>query len=325
MTKNNILCFGELFIDMFAHNEPGDTHTCFYQHAGGSPAIVAYAIAGYGGQVQFAGKLSDDHFAEYLVDYMKAQGVGMDYAIRSAEHRCTISFVRRDENGEREFEIYRDSAKAADLAFSADEWQAGWFDDVAVLQLGSNCQVSEASHLAHVRGAELAVQAGSLVSYDPNIRPNIWADHDLMRRRVHEIFPYSTIIKMSDDEAELLFPGKSEEQIAQELFAMKCEIMLITRGGKGASIYHPQHETMHFDPITVAVVDTTGAGDNFIAACLYKAVADGLLETGLAKLSAAEVYHLGKFAQTGASLSVTQRGGMDSSPDLAAVKDLASK
>lgn len=325
MAHNKILCFGELFIDMFAHKDPQASNTCFFQHAGGSPAIVAFAIANYGGNSYFVGKLSDDHFADYLEEYMLANKVKMDYVSRSKEHRCTISFIRHDEKGEREFEIYRDSSKAADLAFSADEWQAEWFDGAAALQCGSNCQVSKPSHLAHLRGVQMAQEKGTLVSYDPNIRPNIWTDHELLRSRVHSIFPYADIIKMSDDEAQFLFPSKSEAEISQELFAMKCVVMLITRGYKGASVYHKQHGPLDLDPIKVDAVDTTGAGDNFIAAFLYNLVSQNLSVSDLANLEREKLHHMIKFAHAGATLSVMQRGGMDSSPSLAEVEKLAQE
>ncbi|MBE8182073.1 MAG: carbohydrate kinase [Candidatus Portiera sp.] len=324
MTQNKILCFGELFVDMFADRDPSATNQKFFQHPGGSPAIVAFAAAGYGANAYFIGKLSDDHFAKYLTDYMLANNVKMDYAINSKEHRCTISFVRHDTAGEREFEIYRDSHKAADLAFSVDEWQEEWFTDAKFLHCGSNCQLSLSSHQATEAGAKMARGNNTLVSYDPNIRPAMWAEQNLLRQRVHEIFPYADLVKMSDDEAEFLFPGKSEEVIAQELFAMSCQIMLITRGGKGASAYHPQHPPMHLPGIKVEVVDTTGAGDNFISAFMSRILHLGLLsqDTSIRDFSVEQLEALIKFANAAATMSVTARGGMDSSPSLEQVEQV---
>ena len=320
--KDKVLCFGELFIDMFARKDK-DGRTAFYQHAGGSPGIVAYALAGYGANSCLVGKLSDDHFANYLVDYMKNNNVNMEYAIRSPQHRCTISFVRHDDKGERTFEIYRDSHYAADLAFSTDDWQEEWFADAAAMHCGSNCQVSEESHASTLKGVQLGAKFGTVVSYDPNIRPAIWETEELMRERVHAIFPYANIIKMSDDEAQLLMPSKSEEEMARELFKMRCEILLITRGGNGASIYHPKLETLNLEPIKVKVADTTGAGDNFIAAFIYKLLELKLLDKGILNINQEEMEALSKFAHAGASLSVTQVGGMDSSPTVNEVEKVS--
>lgn len=322
MTQKKILCFGELFIDMFAERDPSAANQKFFQHPGGSPAIVAFAAAGYGAKAYFIGKLSDDHFAKYLIDYMLANNVNMDYAITSKEHRCTISFVRHDEAGEREFEIYRDSHKAADLAFTVEEWRQEWFSDAQFLHCGSNCQFSLSSHKATEAGAKMARENNTLVSYDPNIRPAMWADTELLRQRVHEIFPYADLIKMSDDEAEFLFPNKSEEEIAQELFALECQTLLITRGGNGASAYHPQHPPIHLPGIKTEVVDTTGAGDNFISAFMFRILNLGLLnqETQLKDFSEEQLNELLKFANAAATISVTTRGGMDSSPSLEQVE-----
>ena len=322
MTSNKILCFGELFIDMFASNDTAEKNTCFFQHAGGSPGIVSFALANYGATSYFIGKLSDDHFADYLVDYMKKNGVNMEYSIRSKEHRCTISFVRQDSKGERYFEIYRDSNKAADLAFGAQEWQDEWFKDASILHCGSNCQVSKASHQATLEGVKLAKQHNTLVSYDPNFRLNIWQDHELMSSRINEIFPYADIIKMSDEEASFLFPDKTEEEISQKLFDMLCEIMFITRGSNGASVYHPNHSPIHLPPIKINQVDTTGAGDNFVAALLFKLTELNLVDK-ITKLDTADLKSLISFAHKGATLSVSQRGGMDSSPSLADVESLS--
>lgn len=322
MKQDKILCFGELFIDMFAERDSAGENQKFIQHPGGSPAIVAFAAAGYGANVYFIGKLSDDHFSKYLIDYMLANDVKMDYAITSKDHRCTISFVRHDDQGEREFEIYRDSQMAADLAFSADEWQEEWFQGAKFLHCGSNCQFSPASHESTVAGVKMARANDTLVSYDPNIRPNMWQDHELLRQRVHEVFPYANLIKMSDDEAEFLFPDKKEEDIAKELFAMQCEAMLITRGGNGASAYHPNHSPIHLPGIKTEVVDTTGAGDNFISAFMFRTLNLDLLkdDRNIRDLSKEELESLIKFANAAATISVGTRGGMDSSPSLEKVE-----
>ena len=190
------------------------------------------------------------------------------------------------------------------------------------LHCGSNCQFNEPSHESTLAGAKMARANNTLVSYDPNIRPAMWTDHDLLRKRVHEIFPYANLIKMSDDEAEFLFPGKSEEEIAKELFAMQCEAMLITRGGKGASIYHPQHPPIHLPGIKTEVVDTTGAGDNFVSAFMCRTLNLGLLkdDRSIKDFTSEEIDALIKFANAAATISVGARGGMDSSPSLEKVE-----
>ena len=111
---------------------------------------------------------------------------------------------------------------------------------------------------AHKKAIEKASAAGVMISFDPNLRPQLWPDQAQLKAAVTEFLPCADILKLSDEE---LFFITGKEHIAdavEELFAMGISVILYTKGSQGAEVYT---RTAH-----VAVsgtgkkaVDTTGA------------------------------------------------------------------
>ena len=80
------------------------------------------------------------------------------------------------------------------------------------------------------------------------------------------IAPHARIIKMSDEDAAVLFPGEEPAALAQKL-AADGALVAITQGGDGAVIANARVVARIQAP-SIAVVDTIGAGDSFMAAVL---------------------------------------------------------
>ena len=329
MSQSKIICFGELLIDMFSFtdNKDGERQGIehFSKYAGGSPAIVASAITELGSKAYFVGKLSKDTFGDFLMNYMDNKGIRMNYCNQLDGLKSSISFVSHDKDGERSFDIYRDSHCAADLAFRKDDWKEEWFRNTAIFHCGSNCQTTQSSHLATEWGMKLAQKNNVLVSYDPNIRPLIWEDDKLLTMSVHRLFPHADIVKFSEDEMHFLFPKAKEKVVVDNLFELGCKLILVTRGGKGCSAFTQKNEPVHLPGIKCKVVDTTGAGDNFIGAVLYNLAKIYTENKNKLELTYDEVHYILNFANHAAALSVTKRGGLESSPKLKEVEARLNK
>ena len=321
MTATKIFSFGELLIDFFS--DCGEEPERFYKHAGGAPANVAAAIAALGGKSYFIGKVGKDMFGDFLINFLDEQGVRMNYCLQGANQSTTIAFVSHDEQGERLFQFHRDPHSAADLAFHKDDWKEEWFKNTAFLHCGSNCQTSENGNKSTCHGMKLARTKGTLVSYDPNLRYELWSDSELLRLRVHRSFPLADIIKLSQDEAQFLFPNTKEADMVSQLFALKCRLVLITRGSKGCAAFTQQGVSVNLKGIKRQVADTTGAGDAFIGAFLYRLVAEADKRKTAVNLALPkeELEDTLGFANQAAAISVSRTGGIAAVPSLQEVED----
>ena len=126
---------------------------------------------------------------------------------------------------------------------------------------------------AHKKAIEKASAAGVMISFDPNLRPQLWPDQAQLKAAVTEFLPCADILKLSDEELFFVTGKEHIEDAVEELFAMGISVILYTKGSQGAEVYT---RTAH-----VAVsgtgkkaVDTTGAGDTFTGYFL-KCAAEG--------------------------------------------------
>jgi len=314
MIRNKILSYGELLIDFFSlgREEPEK----FIKHAGGAPANVAAAVAALGGKSYFVGKVGKDMFGDFLINFLDEKNVRMNYCLQGENQVTSVAFVSHDEQGERLFHFYRDPHSAADLAFHKEDWKEVWLKDAAFLHCGSNCQAAKSGDESTQYGMKLASSKGALVSYDPNLRHNLWNDSELLRLRVHRAFSLADIIELSEEEARFLFPNTKEKEIVAQLFGLKCQLVLLTRGPKGCTAFTSAGISVKFNGIKVNTIDTTGAGDAFIGAVLHCLTAEGAKQKKSIDLNLSEekLMNVLNFANNAAAISVSRLGGIDSMP-----------
>ena len=113
---------------------------------------------------------------------------------------------------------------------------------------------------------EQACSRDVFVSYDPNLREAFIEDPDRTRRDVIALARKCTLVKLSDEDAEVL--GEDPDDFARTLTrGERTRLVLLTRGGRGATGFSRTDE-VSVQPRQVEVVDTVGAGDAFMAATL---------------------------------------------------------
>lgn len=78
---------------------------------------------------------------------------------------------------------------------------------------------------------------GSIISYDPNYRASLWSDEETAKYHMRSLIPYVDLMKISDEETELLTGYKDVREAAEELYRQGVKIVAVTLGGKGAYIY----------------------------------------------------------------------------------------
>lgn len=301
-----IVVCGEALMDVFVGAET-PTGVAFDARVGGSPFNVALGLARLGQAVAFFGGVSRGVLGERLLRALRDDGVRTDYVER-LDAPTTLGLVALDARGVPEYAFY--GAGAADRLLSLDALQALPSQRLA-LQLGSYAMVVEpaASTLTelvrreHARGPQRGV-----IAYDPNIRLNVEPDLARWRERLHWMAPRTDLLKVSDEDLALLFPGRRIDDFAAGMQALGAGCVVVTRGAEGARAFAASG-TAEAAPVPVTVVDTVGAGDTFQAALLtWLAEHDSLSP---AAIRALPVHALGAalgFAGTAAAITCSRRG-----------------
>jgi len=262
-----VVC-GEALWDLFAtEREQG---LSFDARIGGSPFNVAVGLARLGQPVGLFTGISTDPLGERLAVALQAEGVRTDF-LKRPDRPTTLSVVNVGPGGQPVYAFYGE--RAADRAIGRDDLPA-FGPDVWGIHAGSYSLVAEpvGSSLLALFERE---KGRRLLTLDPNVRLNVEPDAGVWRARIGRFAALADIVKVSDEDLGLLYPGATAGEIAAGWLGSGAGLVVVTRGAGGAEAFGPAARSA-VPGRPVAVRDTVGAGDTFQAALIT-----GLAELGV--------------------------------------------
>lgn len=271
---------------------------------GGAPANVAVGIARLGGTSGFIGRVGDDPFGALMQRTLLTEGVDITYLKQDEWHRTSTVLVDLNDQGERSFTFM--VRPSADLFLETTDlpcWRHGEW-----LHLCSIALSAEPSRTSAFTAMTAIRHAGGFVSFDPNIREDLWQDEHLLRLCLRQALQLADVVKLSEEEWRLI-SGKTQNDRDICALAKEYEIamLLVTKGAEGVVVCY-RGQFHHFAGMSVNCVDSTGAGDAFVAGLLT-----GLSSTGLST-DEREMRRIIDLAQRCGALAVTAKGAMTALP-----------
>jgi fructokinase len=293
---------GEALMDVFT-GATTPTGMTLDARIGGSPLNVAFGLARLGQRVAFLGGISNGELGNRLADALRAEGVSLDAVHRSAAP-TTISLVGVDAKGVPEYAFYGTGAADCTLPLAALERMPA---EARALHVGSYTMIVGET-AATQRALIERVRGRMVVSYDPNLRLNVEPDLAVWRATLEWMLPRTDILKLSDEDLGLLYPGIDPAAFAADCLGKGAGLVALTRGGKGAFAWHASG-VCEVPPVVVDVIDTVGAGDTFQAALLARLDELGVLSpAGVRGMAAPELLDAMGFAAQAAAITCSRRG-----------------
>ncbi|MFY0678953.1 MAG: carbohydrate kinase [Thalassovita sp.] len=290
-----ILCCGEALIDMIPETDSAG-QTKYTPHTGGAVFNTAIGLGRLGASVGLLTGISTDGFGQQLEAALTASKVDTGFLIHS-DQPSTLAFVHLTD-GQAKYSFYDE--KSASQAISPDQLPK-LPEEVGLLFFGgiSLCNAPAADVYASLCKREAGQR---LIMIDPNIRPGFAHDESSYRTRMDQMLSQADIVKISDEDLEWLRPGPADlMQKVQDLLASGPSLVLLTRGGDGATGVTRAGLTVSAPVNKVNVVDTVGAGDTFNAGVLSKLEALDLADR--AALGAITEEQLANVLQYGAKVA----------------------
>lgn len=309
MKQLDMVALGELLVDFTPAGRSDQGAALLARNAGGAPANVLAMLSILGKQTAFIGKVGRDSFGLFLKKTLEDSAIDVSGLTISETENTTLAFVSLDEKGDRAFDFYR--TNSADVMLRREEVPEELLEGCKLFHFGSVSMTAEPARDATLYAARRAKKLGKLVSYDPNFRPALWADRKEAIRVMHSGLAFADVVKVSNDEVELLTGCGGFLEGARALVAGGAKLALVTAGDQGTWYASVSGGEGHIPSVKVDAVDTTGAGDTFLGALL-----GGLLECGrdLEGIPEQELRQIIRFANVAGALCATGRGAIASMP-----------
>ena len=284
---------------------------------GGAPTNVAAMVAKLGQASVLLTKIGDDDEGKMILETLRTLGVDTNHIKVTDAHDTTVAKVQVDKKGQRTFTF--DRRNAADLFLTREDIDATLFEEGDILHFGSVNLVPSLTRKAHEFAIDTAKKNGVILSFDPNLRFNLWPNPLALREAVKEFMIGVDIFKVTEEELNFIFPDMSIEAAIEKVFQAKITWLILSKGDQGLVAYQAKQKPIIIKGNKVKVVDTTGAGDALIGALLSKILASGISKAKLAS-SALKMKEYLSFANGVAALSTTKSGAIESFPSLEDLK-----
>ena len=290
--SDQVWVVGEVLIDLI----PDESK--YVAVVGGGPANTAKALARLGVKAYFIDGISNDKYGQMVKAELLSANVLLDYAQYSNKPTCTAK-VTLSSSGSAAYEFA--IADTATFDFSHQ-----WLPDPqrlkpSLLHIGTLATVVEPGTSVLFEWAQSVAKLAPIV-FDPNIRPTVLGERDEYVTKVEKWVAISSAVKVSDEDLNWLYPGKSIDEIIKNWLEVGVQLVVVTFGDKGITAYR-KNEQISVDAVKVVVADTVGAGDT-VGAVLVEAI----VNNGLDKLTGEVLKTMLNRAVKAAAITVSRTG-----------------
>ena len=312
----DVVALGELLIDFTENglNEAGNP--VLTANPGGAPCNVLAMLQKLGRKTAFIGKVGRDAFGDFLTATVEEQGICTKNLLKDEKVPTTLAFVHTAPDGDRSFSFYRNPG--ADMMLREKDIDYSVIDDSKLFHFGTLSMTDSEVEKATVSALDYAKKKGKLISFDPNLRPLLWDDMEHAKRMMIYGIEHCDILKIADDEICFL-TGCDSVEAAVKAFTEKYSVKLacVTLGKNGSIALYAGRQVDAAPFIREDTIETTGAGDTFMAC-----VINYCLENGLDNLTDEMLHEMLRFANAAAALITTRKGALKVMPERAEIEAL---
>jgi 2-dehydro-3-deoxygluconokinase len=297
----DIVTLGEPMVEFNQTNE-GDGRL-YLRGFGGDTSNFAIAAARQGARAAYVSAVGDDPYGRMLRALWDAEGVDHHGVATDAGAFTAIYFVTHGPKGH-QFSFFRSGSAASRMTPATLPRKL--IASARVLHLsGISLAISESACDACYAAIEVARLAGSMVSFDTNLRLKLWS---LARARavMNDVIAHCDVCLPSYDDIMAITGLGDPDALVDHCLRLGAKTVALKLGEKGA-IVADAASRHRIEPHPCRPLDATGAGDTFGGAFLARLIAGDTLPEA------------GRYAATAAALSTEGYGAVAPIPTAAQV------
>tara|TARA_B100000497_G_scaffold12223_1_gene13893 strand:- start:3166 stop:4083 length:918 start_codon:yes stop_codon:yes gene_type:complete len=259
-------------------------------YCGGSSANVAYGLSKLGNDVHFFGSIGNDIHGKFIIEDMNKSGVNIDNLdILDTESTAMVIGVV-DTQSERNLFVWPPD-NAAHSKYQLSQMHLDNLINNDWLHVSGISLRENPACESMLEAMKLCFQNDITVSFDLNLRIELWGLSNEFRKIVLEAISYSNYIfgSLSEEFQHLYSNEDFEAEFNKEL---NIEKTFIVRDGKNGSICYLDNNAIKTPGFSVNLIDTVGAGDAFNTGFIHSKVNHQDLNTALIKANAVAAYKI---------------------------------
>lgn len=248
-----------------------DVHT-FEKFIGGSPGNIAVGVTHHGMKAGFIGKVSDDQFGDYVIDYFNNEGIDTSHITKCKNgEKLGLSFTEMLSSSESSILMYRNDV--ADLKLDVEDVDAEYIRSGKALLVSGTALAESPSREAVLKAVMLAKMNETKIIFDIDYRPHNWKNQDEISIYYSMVAKEADIIMGSREEFDLterlIRPGMTDEESAVYWQNHNARIIVIKHGMKGSTAYTCDDKSFSIKPFPVNARKGFGGGDGYGSGFLY--------------------------------------------------------
>jgi fructokinase len=261
-----IAVLGEAIIDMIGGTGV-DEQSCFYPHVGGCALNAATAAARLGSEVLYIGNISKDMFGKQINQHFVDNAVHLIPQLCEVPENTMIGFAQLNEQGSASYVFYSDNTTVTNLTAQTLSDVLAEVQHVSYMHIGSVSIALESSGVQILAALESA-ESLPAIFFDPNVRPTVITNFPAFRERVIALAKLSSVIKLSHEDLELIYPELSLSEAIEAFFSLGVVHLILTKGKDGLQWISRDGLDVSIPAIDNPIVDTVGAGDTVSGAVM---------------------------------------------------------
>lgn len=315
----DITALGELLIDFTPAGKSENGEPLFEQNPGGAPCNMLAMATKLGAKTAFIGKVGNDTFGKNLHKTISDLGIEASGLCMDSKANTSLAFVHLADNGERDFTFYRNPG--ADELLTSEELNVELLENTKIFHFGTISCTRDPSRQATYTALNIAKSHGSLISFDPNLRRNLWDNLDMAKEQMLYGFKNCDILKISEDELEFSMGTSDPLEGSEKLWGKYgIKLIFVTMGENGSFCRCGGSLTTTQPAFPIKTIDTTGAGDTFFGCCVQK-----VLEAGIDNINKDSLDNTLLFANAAASIVASRKGALKRMPSLNEIQEVLQK
>lgn len=244
----------------------------FEKFVGGSPANTAVGVTRHGLKAGFIGKVSDDQFGDYVIEYFDKKGIDTSHITRcTGGEKLGLTFTEMLSPSESSILMYRNAI--ADLQLSVDDIDEDYIKSAKSILISGTALAESPSREAAIKAVMLAKKTNTNVIFDIDYRAYNWKNEDEIAIYYSMVAKEADVIMGSREEFDLterlIRPGMDDLASAAYWQGCNAKICVIKHGMEGSTAYTVDGEKFSIKPFPVQARKGFGGGDGYGSAFLY--------------------------------------------------------